>query len=205
MHRPVARYLAFAVARTVFVTVSITSAAALSALFAPTAMAHGAHVHGVGKLDVVLDGNTLSMHLESPLINLLGFEHAATSAPDRLAIQTMARQLRAASTLFVTTPAARCSVNSVELVSGAPDTVLPGGKAPTNAGATKHGDQDGHDGHTDLDADFVFTCAHPEKLQAVEVKLFDRYPGFHELDVQAVTPKGQSAATLKPGATVLPL
>jgi hypothetical protein len=164
------------------------------------AVAHEAHVHGVGQLDVALDGRTLSLHLESPLINLIGFEHAATSAPDRQAAQTMGVQLRGAEKVFVTTPGAQCRATSVKLASAALDPALLGEKpAAADAKAVDH------DGHANLDADFMFDCAHPEQLQAIDVRLFDTYPGFHRIDVQAVTPKSQSAATLAPGATVIPL
>lgn len=179
--------------------VAALSIAASAAFQAPAlAAAHGPHVHGVGKLDVALDDKTLSLHLDSPLINLLGFEHAASSAPDRQAAQKMAVQLRAADQVFVTTPAAQCRVASVSMSSIALDPALLGEK-PSNAKAADH------DGHADLDADFVFTCAHPEQLRAIDVKLFDLYSGFHSIDVQAVTPKGQSAAKLAPGAGTIPL
>ncbi|RXZ31084.1 DUF2796 domain-containing protein [Oxalobacteraceae bacterium CAVE-383] len=176
------------------------SIAALS--IATAAVAHEAHVHGVGKLDVALDGSTLSLHLDSPLINLLGFEHAATSAPDRQAAQKMGVQLRAADQVFVTTPAAQCHATAVTLMSAALDPALLGQK-PAAADANKKAAD--HDGHADLDADFVFSCAHPEQLRAIDVKLFDLYPGFHRIDVQAVTPKGQSAATLAPGSSMVAL
>lgn len=44
---------------------------------------HPAHVHGVGKLDVALEGNTLTLHLDTPLVNVVGFEHAASSSKDK--------------------------------------------------------------------------------------------------------------------------
>ena len=42
----------------------------------------GAHEHGVAKLNVVLDDNTLELELDSPAMNLVGFEHAASSDAD---------------------------------------------------------------------------------------------------------------------------
>ena len=182
---------------------SLIAGAALSALcLVTTAGAHEAHVHGVGKLDVALDNHTLSLHLDSPLINLVGFEHAATSAPDRQAVQTMGQLLHAAGSIFVTTPAAQCSVASVKLVSAALDPILLG-EAPSSVKDTQTA-ADKHDGHADLDGDFVFNCAHPERLQAIDVKLFTAFTGFHQVDVQAVTLKGQSAATLNAGNTSIP-
>lgn len=181
----------------------IAAAAAVSALFAlAPAGAHEAHVHGLGKLDVALDGNTLTLHLDTPLVNLLGFEHAAKSAQDRQAAQKMSTQLRSAAGMFAPTPAAECKPASVKLVSAALDPALLG-EAPATAKPEPAHAAAGE--HADLDGDFVFHCAHPERLQAIDVKLFDAFPGFQKIDVQAVTPKRQSAVTLKPGATVIPL
>ncbi|HEY4316433.1 MAG TPA: DUF2796 domain-containing protein [Herbaspirillum sp.] len=184
------------------IRLSFAIAAIATLSIATAAAAHEAHVHGVGKLDVALDGHTLSLHLDSPLINLLGFEHAASSAPDRQAAQKMGAQLHAAGQVFVATPAAQCRATSVTLLSAALDPALLGQKPMDGKAGTSTAD---HDGHADLDADFTFNCAHPEQLRAIDVKLFDLYPGFHRIDVQAVTPMGQSAATLAPGAIVIAL
>jgi hypothetical protein len=177
---------------------------ALSAL--TTAGAHEAHVHGVGNLDVAIDGNTLSLHLATPLINLLGFEHAANSAPDQLATKKMGAQLHAAASIFAITPAAQCKQVSVKLESAVLGAALLGEAASTasDAAALNSTAPDKHDGHANLDGDFVFNCAHPEQIKAIDVKLFDLYPGFHSINVQAVTLKGQSAATLAPGSASIP-
>lgn len=159
------------------------------------ALAHEAHVHGVGKLDIALSGKTLSLHLDSPLVNLIGFEHAARSANDKQAAESMARTLRDAATVFVTTPSAECKPAEVKLTSAALAPVLPGNSTRDNTPAPQD-----HDGHADLDADFTFECSHPERLTTIDVRLFDTFSGFHRIDVQLVTEKRQRAATLTPGA-----
>lgn len=170
----------------------------LSPVISP-AMAHEAHVHGVGKLDVAVDGNTLSLHLDSPLVNLIGFEHAATSDADRQAASNMAKILRDASKVFVTTAAAGCTISTVHLVSAAIDPVLLGEPAASGK-SVAHAD---HDGHADLDADFVFHCSAPDRLQNIDVKLFDAFKGFVRIDVQLVTAKRQAAAKLSGAASNL--
>jgi hypothetical protein len=182
---------------------SLILAAGIAALCASTpAGAHEAHVHGVGNLDVALDNNTLTLHLATPLINLLGFEHAANSAPDREATRKMGLQLHAANSIFAITPAAQCKQVSVTLVSAVLEPALLG-ETPLAAKDTQTA-ADKHDGHANLDGDFVFNCAHPEQIKAIDVRLFDLYPGFHQINVQAVTLKGQSAATLNASATSIP-
>lgn len=41
----------------------------------------GAHEHGVGRLNAVLDGQALELEFDSPAMNLVGFEHQATTPP----------------------------------------------------------------------------------------------------------------------------
>jgi hypothetical protein len=162
------------------------------------ALAHEAHVHGVGKLDVALDGANLTLHLDSPLVNLIGFEHAAKSAKDRQAAQDMAKTLRNAGAVFVASPSAECKLSAVKLVSAAIEPALLG-----ETSASKPAGAEDHDGHADLDADFSFQCAHPERLQKIDVKLFDAFKGFNSIDVQLVTRKRQAAARLTPSSTSL--
>lgn len=167
-----------------------------TAAFAHDHAGHGAHVHGVGKLDVALDGATLSLHLDSPLVNLAGFEHAANSAKDKATVQSLAATLRDAGKVFAITPEAQCRVTSVQLASAALTPELLGEKSAAKSAEAGHTD---HDGHADLDGDFVFTCTKPEALKAIDVNLFQAFKGFQKIDVQLVTPKKQAGTQLTPG------
>jgi hypothetical protein len=59
-----------------------------------------------------------------------------------------------------------------------------------------HGDED--EAHGDLDADYRFVCAHPEALDRIEVRLFERFQATQRLRVQYATEKGQGALELTP-------
>lgn len=159
------------------------------------ASAHEAHVHGVGKLDIALDGPTLSLHLDSPLVNLIGFEHAARSAREQQSARDMTATLRQAADVFVMTQSAECKAVEVKLRSDALDPPLLGNVVSARQAEAAH-----HDGHADLDADFTFRCAHPERLATIDVRLFEQFKGFTRIDVQLVTARQQRAATLTPGS-----
>ncbi len=47
----------------------------------------------MAKLNVVLDGNTLELELDSPAMNLVGFEHAASSDADKAKVSAVHQQL----------------------------------------------------------------------------------------------------------------
>jgi hypothetical protein len=156
----------------------------ISCLVAVPASAHepGPHQHGVATLQVAVDGGTLTLNLESPLDNLLGFEHVARTEQQKAAVRGMAERMNKAVTLFVPTPAAHCTSASVKLES----PVLE----PTKTA--------GGDGHADLDGEFMFRCEHPETLHDIEVILFDGFPNLRQIDVQVASPRGQAAAKLSP-------
>ncbi|MDR0735631.1 MAG: DUF2796 domain-containing protein [Zoogloeaceae bacterium] len=167
--------------------------------FSVLAQEHAAHVHGEAHLDVAQEGDTLSLQLESPLDNLLGFEHAPRNTAEEAQARRMSAKLRAADGLFAPTPAADCKLEKVTLESSALTPELLG---ETGSGhAEEHEEEhahEGEEGHADLDALWQFRCARPEALRSVEIRLFQSFPGLRELEVQAVTPNGQRGATLTP-------
>ena len=178
-----------------FVFVALGALAAAS-LVPKGAAAHepGAHVHGVAELHVAIDGHALEIDLESPLDNLLGFEHPPRSDSERAAVRAMAARLRQAQTMFVTSAAAQCKTTKVQLASAAlPAELL--GETPAAAGAAT---QDA-DGHADLDASFSFECQAPERLKGMEVGLMQAFAGFRRINVSVAGPRGQSSVVLTPG------
>ena len=52
-----------------------------------------AHEHGSASLNIALEGNSLELELDSPAMNLLGFEHAAHSTADRAKLASVKRLL----------------------------------------------------------------------------------------------------------------
>lgn len=173
-----------------------------------TQPAPAAHAHGAASLQVAVDGNLLTLNFESPLDNLVGFEHAPRTDRQKAAVRRMAEQLHKAEGLFVPTPAANCAPASVKLESPVIEASLlraDGGKdrAPAKGGEpppAKGAGQSGASGHAELEGTFVFRCAKAESLRDLEVRLFDRFSGLRRLDVQVAAPKGQKSARLSPSA-----
>lgn len=143
----------------------------------------GAHEHGAAHLDVALDSNTLELALESPAMNLVGFEHAAASASDQAAVAAARQQLAEPLQLFRIPTEAGCAVTQQELQS--PLFALPGTDA-----ATAHE-------HSDVDAHYTLTCAHPEQLRELDLgTLFQRFAAMQKIQVQLIGPNGQQGAQL---------
>ncbi len=154
------------------------------ALAPSAAWAGKAHEHGVMKLDVALDGNTLSIALESPLDSFLGFERAPRTDAERQAAADLLARLRRPDRgppLFTAASAAQCTLSKA-------DVRAPVLEALTQAAAK--------DGHADLDADYTYTCAQPAQLGRLDLGLFDAFRLLKRIDVQVAGPQGQSKLTL---------
>lgn len=171
--------LAFAVAAVLCVSLSAAPGAA---------RAHKAHSHGVAKLEVAVDGPTITLKLESPLDSLLGFERAPRNDAERGQVRAMAQALRAGSA-FVITAAARCRLDSVKLASPVLAPELLG-----ETGASPKGKVDGE--HADLEGTFIYRCEDARLLAGLDVMLFDSFKRLRRVDAQVVGPKGQSAFKL---------
>ena len=152
----------------------------LLALLAAFALpAHAQHAHGEGRLDVVIDKDSLAINLELPLDAAVGFERAPRNEREKAALAAAEKALGDAA-LFVPTPAANCKAQT-------PEVVMPAFVA--RAGANGHGD---------IDASYVYRCANPAALKSIETGIFKSFKRLYRLEAQRVGPAGQGAARLTP-------
>jgi ABC-type Zn2+ transport system substrate-binding protein/surface adhesin len=165
----------------------------------------GAHEHGVGRLNAVLDGQALELELDSPAMNLVGFEHVASTPADKAKVAAVRKQLENPLALFNLPKGAGCVVSSQEL-----NSPLFGDKPEAD-----HDDDDDHDhdakggehhhDHSEIHAHYQFTCATPTALSNLDLtQVFKTFPATQKIQVQLIGPSGQqgvdataTAATLK--------
>lgn len=96
-------------------------AMSMALAFSLPAMAQqAAHEHGVADLRVAADGNTVVIEFDSPLDNLVGFEHAPRDDAQRDALREAEERLASFDVLFALTPAAGCTLREVQIESPYP-------------------------------------------------------------------------------------
>jgi hypothetical protein len=151
----------------------------------------GAHEHGVGRLDVALVGGTLEFELDSPAMNIVGFEHAASSAEDKAKLAAAKEVLLKPHALFSIPEAAECNVVAQKL-----ESPLFGDKPDHD-----HGAEAGHEEHehSEIHGTYKFTCNVPAVLKTLDLStIFKSFPATEKLQVQLISPKGQSGAEVRP-------
>lgn len=165
---------------------------------------HGAHEHGVAALTIVVDGAILQIELESPSMNLIGFEHRPRTGTQREALGSAVEALRDGPRLFSFGPAgARCVQQRATVLS----TLLDDDEDDEAHHEGGHGHDDAHDrdpdDHADIFAAWRFECAGAGLAEIDMRGLFSRFPGTERLRVQAVTGQGQTARELTPASSRL--
>lgn len=167
---------------------------ALGVAFAAPASAHeehrelGPHVHGHGTLNIAVEGTRVSMELETPGMDIVGFEHDASSADQKAVLEKAKKQLADPLTLFKVPAAAQCKLAEAKVEI-----------EKENDHDHDHGDKDAGDhdhaaeaGHNAFHVTYALECASPANLTSITFDYFTAFAGAKELDVSIVTDKAQN-------------
>jgi len=158
------------------------------------------HNHGDAALAIVLDGSMVTLELDTPLHNLLGFEHAAETAAQKAAVVKAKSVLSNANPLFIFNKEAGC-VPSADRISVELD-VEGHAEADEHDDHDEHQDEDGHDEtHKDVILQYEYECRSPKSLKNVTINLFKHFENLTELDLVYLGPNTQKQAELSPTKT----
>ena len=82
----------------------------------------GPHVHGHGTLNIAIEDKRVSMELEVPGMDIVGFEHAASTDDQKAAVEKAKARLEKPLGVFSLPAAAGCTVAEAKVAdrSGAP-------------------------------------------------------------------------------------
>jgi hypothetical protein len=164
-----------------------------------------AHTHGRLALDVAVDARAITISMEAPLDNFLGFERAPRTAAERRQVAELVARLNNAATLFIPDPAAGCRLDAVALESEVLD--LPESDTDSHGHTDADADADthteSHEGHADIDARFTFTCTDGNQARFMDVQLFSAFKRIRTIDVQVAHGQGQVKRQLTRSATRL--
>ncbi len=186
-----------------------------------------AHEHGVGALNIAIDGTTVAMELHAPGADIVGFEYAAESDADLAAIDAAVATLNAPLDLFVLPDAAACTVTTAEAKLESEDDHDAHGHDDHDEEHHEdhvddkdhghdehehgdHGDEDDAEhaedaGHTEFHAEYTLTCDNPDALSEITFAYFDTFPNAKEVEVQIITASGAQGFEVERDAPVLNL
>ena len=143
---------------------------------------HPPHEHGKVTINVALDGNQLVVELESPAVNVVGFEHEPRSEAERAAVSGAEKLLGSGRGLFTLPRQARCQFEKTDLKRPQWETTddVPGQPEPPGQ-------------HADYEARFTYQCWSPNQLKWLEPALLDKLRNVTEARLNIATQRGQQS------------
>jgi Protein of unknown function (DUF2796) len=147
----------------------------------------GPHEHGHGKLNIAIENGEVSMDLDVPGADIIGFEHEPSTPEQKAAFEAGKAKLTDALSLFKMPAAAGCAVKEAKVsIEGEHEEEAPKG---TTASARETGEAH----HSDFNVDYKLQCQSVAKLTAIEFGYFKAFAGAQVLEVTIISPKGQNS------------
>jgi hypothetical protein len=169
----------------------------------------GPHVHGHGTLNIAIENKRLEMQLEVPAMDILGFEHDATTDAQKEAVEKAKAELASPLALFKLPAAAGCTVADAKVELAAErhrEGEEAGPAADDNHAAGAGHDHDGVlGGHKEFRVTYTLNCARPTALTSIQFDYFKSFTGAQSLTVNVVTAKAQNTYEVTRGAPSLAL
>lgn len=166
----------------------------------------GAHEHGHGSFNIAIEGKKVSMELEAPGADIVGFEHKARTKKQKRAVSGAKKKLKKLGNVVGLPAAAGCKLQKakVELhIEGDDhDDHKHGHKHSKKKAKHDHGHGHKHgkkaakkeaeeDSHSEFHAEYQLNCKAPEKLVELTFPYFKNFKGAEELEISVAGPKTQ--------------
>ena len=192
------------------------------------ARAQDAHVHGEAILQLVIDDSGAFATFKSPAADIVGFERQPETDAEKQAVADALAHLSDFTAMFTLPEAAGCTIDDAHAdfeVEAAGDDHEDHdhheegeehheeGEEHHEEGEEHHEEGEEHHedemqaeaGHAEFHAEFEMTCADTSSLTSLQTSVFDLFPSLEGLEVEAVTPAGQSGAELTPQSVEMSL
>ena len=155
-----------------------------SLFFAPIAhSAQDAHVHGLSYLKIALENQTLLVEINSPLMDIVGFEGEPRTKVQKDSIELATNKLRTIGNVLIF-KGGSCVEKKIDVNLG------------HDHGAEQSHSEHDHGAHSEISAVYKFKCLEPEKLQDITVLLPNQFSRMEKIKAQWVTANAQGQITL---------
>ena len=145
--------------------------------------AQDAHVHGLSHLTIALEKQTLLVEINSPLMDMVGFEGEPRTKVQKDSIERAKATLRKIDNVLIF-KGGSCLEKNIDVKLG-----------HDHSNEHSHSEHD-HDTHSEISAVYQFKCSEPEELQEITVLLPNQFSRMEKIKAQWATSNAQGQITL---------
>ena len=140
------------------------------------------HEHGVGELNIAIEGNAIDFEFFIPGADIVGFEYEAKTESDIALVNAALEKFGNFDNIFSLPESSNCNLVNSEIGVNQDD---------------EHDDHDDHDehdeeAHNEFVAHYSFNCENIKEIDRISFPYFTNFPNSGELEVQFVSEKGST-------------
>ena len=154
------------------------------------------HEHGVGELNIAIDGSLAEFEFMLPGADIVGFEYEAKSDEDLAKIENALLVLENYENLFTLTKNSKCVLADLDYHLSGEEHDEHADEEHDEHADEEHEEHEEHaeeESHTEFYAKYSFKCDNIKLLDKVEFSYFKTFPNSSELEVQFVSDIGSNA------------
>lgn len=160
---------------------------------------HGAHVHGQGSGTMAIDEQTISLSLEMPGFNIVGFEHPPTNQTQRAEIEAALMIFKTGQWLNMDSQG-RCVVSKTSATADGYDPPMDDDEAGHHH-SHDHQNHESEGDHAYFEVNVEAVCAAIDELEWVEINLFASFPNNERITLDVLIQTGALQARLDASTT----
>ena len=161
------------------------------------------HEHGVGELNIAIEGSSINLEFMIPGADIVGFEYKAKSDEDISLVNTALTKFDDFSNIFTIPNAANCNLVEAEIA------INQGDDHDDEHDHEEHDEHDEHEEHEEHDeheheehgeethnefvAHYSFTCGNVKEIDRINFTYFTTFPNSGELEIQFVSEMGSTS------------
>ena len=139
------------------------------------------HEHGVGELNIAVEGNAMNLEFMIPGADIVGFEYEAKSDSDIALVNTALSKFQDFESIFTLSSSGNCNLVNAEIEINQGDD---------------HEDEHDHEdeeAHNEFVAHYSFTCGNVKEIDRIDFPYFTTFPNSGELEIQFVSEVGSTS------------
>ena len=143
------------------------------------------HEHGVGELNIAVEGSAINLEFMIPGADIVGFEYEAKSDSDIALVNTALSKFQDFENIFTLSSSGNCNLVDAEIDINQGDE-------------HEHEDEHDHDeheeeAHNEFVAHYSFTCGNVKEIDRIDFPYFTTFPNSGELEIQFVSEVGSTS------------
>ena len=160
------------------------------------------HEHGVGELNIAVEGNSIDLEFMIPGADVVGFEYKAKSEADIALVKDALIKFDEFNNIFSIPSASNCilveadiSINQGDNHKDEHDDHDEHEDEHDHDDHGEHDDHDEHDeeAHNEFVAHYSFNCGNIKEIDRISFPYFTTFPNSGELEVQFVSEIGSTS------------